>query len=401
MDNKTNIFAISQRAEAARKAGKDVIDGSVGMLLDEAGKLCQLPSVVKALTDKDNLRLAYPPFVGYPDYLDNLYDWIMGPSGETAKANAIVKGFATLGGTGALHVAFQYAKAQGFEVLIPGICWPNYLTIAKWSGATVKSYRLFDQKGGFDLEAIKKAIAKDAHHFRGFLVVVNDPCENPTGYTLTDEESQKLFAFADSSMEELGTKVDLCFDAAYLDFAKKRPLWLDLIAQGSFKHKNFIAFSASKTLGIYGCRLGALFAFFSLKKGDKADNMIALLTEYALGNYSMANGEGMGLIAPLFGKANAANTRKEIQVMIDMLHVRSDALLTEINANHIGTQPYKEGFYVTVKTGLKNPEELCAALEAKDIYVAPVGMNMIRIAICSLARGQEKRLVAALKELGL
>ena len=97
-----NIFGANNRANAlAEKIGVDnVINGTVGSILDEEGQLVMLHVVqeaYKALTPKE--IVAYAPIQGYPDYLEAVIDQCFGQS----RPNGYIQACATSGGSGVLH----------------------------------------------------------------------------------------------------------------------------------------------------------------------------------------------------------------------------------------------------------------------------------------------------------
>lgn len=397
-NEKSNIFLISDRAKKAKAAGRDVIDGTVGMFLNEEGVLSRLPAVSDILKDFSSLDLQYSPVGGSQRYLDSALEWMLGEErAKKAKADNSVASFATLGGTEALYLAFRYAQTENFELLIPGIGWPNYQNIAKSAQIQYKPYSLFDEEGKFNIASIKKIIQKDKLKFRGFSIVVNDPCQNPTGYTMSDQEVEDLFKMVEAVSAREKTRIEIIFDAAYLDFSSKSPKWMDLMLLPRKMIKCELLFSASKSFGIYGLRAGAIYAFFNPEKSDKARNFLDMCQNEAYGIYSAPSSAGIYAVEKLLAPENRAKLKEEISVWKEQLQQRSEALLDSLEENEIPHFPYEEGFYLLVKTPT-DPVAICEKLEKKDVYLAPVGLNTIRISIASLTLNQIPEIGPLLKE---
>ena len=96
------------------------------------------------------------------------------------------------GGTGALSIAFNLFLDPAETVLLPSIIWRNYKLIAKKAGVKSDTYQLFNSEGKFNITNLCSKIEEYSLNQKNILVVLNDPCQNPTGYCLSDEEHLKL-----------------------------------------------------------------------------------------------------------------------------------------------------------------------------------------------------------------
>ncbi len=268
MNPKTEILLIAGRARKAKAEGQDIVDGTIGMLMDDSGKLADLPAVTAQL--REPLDLSYPPIAGDPAFTQGVFTWVFGKQAEKARLNNSVSVFGTLGGTGAVFMAMRFAGLERFEILGPGIGWPNYVTIAEANGLSYRPYGIFDDQGNFGFANIEKLVSRDAGKFRGFLIIVNDPCQNPTGYSLSPAEGQEIFDRLNAIADHYHTRIDVLFDVAYLDFAASRPTWIEKISRGETGPvSSLIAFSCSKNFGVNGIRLAAPVALFPKRNRDQ------------------------------------------------------------------------------------------------------------------------------------
>lgn len=396
MDPKTEILLISERASKAKAERDDVIDGTIGMLMGNDGELAVIPAVSKTFGERLNFK--YPPISGDPRYKDLAFQWVFGDSKAEAEKNNEVNLFGTLGGTGAVFMAMRYAGHQDYEILIPDIAWPNYKTIAEANGLSASEYSLFTKEGGFNFPAVEAKVREAKKNHRGFMLIVNDPCENPTGYSLTREEGEELYEKVAEWGEEYNISASLLFDIAYLDFAAQVPSWLAIAARGQYGGvETFIAFSASKTFSCYGLRIGELIA---LKPKPAplgySKALVGYLSKLARGIYSMPNGTGMRALAKIMDPAVVRDTKAQVHAIERILRERGNKIGDSLKSLRVPFLPYKEGFFLTVATNGKNAVDITQALEREGIYLVPMPPHFIRVSIGSLKSGQESPLAKAL-----
>lgn len=109
------------------------------------------------------------------------------------------------------------------------------------------------------------------------LAIINDPCHNPTGYSLTNEEWKKLIA-AINQLSKKGPFV-LLDDIAYIDYSYNLDTCRNYMANFNDIGEDvmiIVAFSSSKTLTSYGLRCGAAVV---LAKREEAVNEFISLSE--------------------------------------------------------------------------------------------------------------------------
>ena len=64
------IFGLHQEAVARAAAGETILDATIGVLLDDSGKLAVLPTAAKAVHDVATIDFAsYAPIAGNPEFL--------------------------------------------------------------------------------------------------------------------------------------------------------------------------------------------------------------------------------------------------------------------------------------------------------------------------------------------
>ena len=158
----------------------------------------------------------------------------------------------SLGGTGALRIALEFAKRQcgAQTVWISNPTWPNHNAIAKAVGLTDRPYRYYNAKShGLDWDGLIEDLAAAQ---KGDVVLLHGCCHNPTGIDPTPEQWATL---AKMSAEQGWLPL---FDFAYQGFG--HGLEEDAVGLRTFLQNNrelLIASSYSKNFGMYNERVGA------------------------------------------------------------------------------------------------------------------------------------------------
>lgn len=393
------INRASDAAERAIKAEKEdlgeVTDSTIGSILDDEGKLLTIPQVVEVFHTSD-LYFGYPPIDGFKLYRERTTSWILGSNLKTAKENHTLLTFSTMGGTGAISMAFRFAQTYGFEVLFPELGRPCYTDIANGASAYYRKYQLFDRDFKFNIKAVSDMVQEDKNRFKGFLLVINDPCQNPSGHTMSKEECQELFDTVSKINRTGGTRIAILWDVAYMSYAKESPAWLPMVCQADGAFTSLIAFSASKSFALYGLRLGMILGI--LPKGDEKtkDILFNIFARTAKQSYIVTDGLGMSALENVMSPEVAKSVKPQLTSMGNLLRDRGERMKAALDEQDISYLPYQEGFYLTAVVE-SNPEILSQFLEKRKVFLYPMQPRYLRISIAALKPGQEKTIARAIK----
>jgi aromatic-amino-acid transaminase len=383
------IFALNREATQRRAKGERVINATVGALLDDDGQLSILPTVIDAVRAVEARKAAgYTPIAGVPDYLDAVVRDLLGssPLGDIAVAAS------TPGGTGALRHAVTTFLDHGQSLVTPSYYWGPYQTICDENERGLRTFPMFNTAGGFDVDGFARALDEAARAQGRLLVFLNDPCHNPTGYSMTAAE----WTGVSDALREVSAKVPTAVlaDVAYLAFAKDTTSFLAHLAPLAERAAVLFAWSGSKAFGLYGQRVGALVACVA-DKGQRAAVQNAMA--YACrGTWSNCNAAGQHAVARcLTEPAVAAAVRDERARLIALL----DGRVAAFNAAAAGTAlrypRYDGGFFVTLFA--RDPKGAAERLKARGVFVVP-GKDSLRVALCSVAKADIPALVSALTD---
>lgn len=389
--SKTDIIAINTMAKKDAYDGNKVINASIGTFLDSDKQVGAVKLVKDALNDHIVESLGYPGVLGDNKYLNAVMKYIFKDKLDTI--NSLYSPFigGTMGGTGAISLAFNIFLEEGDTVLLPDVNWTNYKLIAEKAHATCMTYNMFTKEGGLDIESIKETIIKARESHQRILLVINDPCHNPTGYCMDEREYDELFAM----LNEEGNKGYLVtlFDIAYISFYHVEGHQCNLINKLSEAKTNFlslICFSCSKLFGLYGLRLGALVA---LSQTDEAKNEISrAFGACARGTYSVPVGTAEHAVAVVLSDEKLTKELEdEVLANSDELYIRSQAILEALKKAGIEYYPYKSGFFITLK--IDHAFEIYERLIKSHMYVVPMSESTIRLAISGMTKDEVVTLI--------
>ena len=395
--NPYGIIAISGMAKEDAKQGNEVINGSIGVFLDEGGELGKVEEVRKALSSHICDKLGYPSSLGDKEYLDAVFSWTF--EGYEERINELYSPFlgSTLGGTGALFSSFNLFLEEGESVLLPDLMWSNYKLLAERAKVSHLEYSLFDEEGRFNLASLQEAISSSLKKEGKVIALINDPCQNPTGYCLSEEDYDSLF----SMLEEEGKKGRLIvlFDIAYLSYRPDLGSPFKLIEKLAERKAGFLpllCFSCSKLFGVYGLRSGALIALCSSE--EEKESVSEAFSSFARGTYSCPVGSAnYALSVAMSDPSSRKKILSEIEANRKELEERGKTLVKELDEAGIPHYPYQAGFFLTIKTK-KDAYEVFASLKQKHIYIVPLSDSLMRIALSGLTTPGCASLVKALKE---
>ena len=374
------VFALNGRAKAATAAkGKDaVINAVIGALLDDNGDLVVMSSVVDAIRTLGPADYAeYAPITGTPAFREAVKKALFGrflPEGN-------IEVCATPGGTGSITSVIKNYSNAGDAVLTHDWCWANYRNICSEHGRTLKTFRFFNEEGGFDSADLGKQIAALAETQDQVVLMINTPAHNPTGYALSLEDWDNVI----SVLNAAPCKVVLFLDVAYIDYAGEddevRAFMPKLAGLGD-NVLTVYGYSASKTLTAYGMRCGAIVC---VAPDEETATEFRRASEYsARSTWSNCNRSAQVVMGRIYSDPELlAKVDAERRGYRDMLLERGRIFEKTLNDNGVECVPFSAGFFVTI--ACDDPAAVSAKLEEQDIFVLALPKG-IRVSIASISK---------------
>ena len=396
-EDKSNIITLGAIAKEEKKKDPSVINATIGMYYSEDGKLVTYESVNKALEAlTDDEKYAYASTPGSASYHEALKRWIFREYYDEFMEKTFVSCMATPGGSGAISNTFSNYLNEGDEALLPSFMWGNYKQFAYENHASYRTYNLF-KDGHLDLDDIKKNIYELKEKQGRVLLVINDPCQNPTGYTMTDSEWVSLVDLINEASAD-GTPFILLHDMAYIDYDyrgfKSTRNNLRLYEKLNKNVLVILAFSGSKTLALYGIRIGAQVAI-----STNEENVIDFARANKFSSRAKwSNTTNLG--ANLISKVILDNEMRkafeaELEEARNILVKRAETFIEAAKEVGLKTLPFNCGFFITIPC--ENPDEVYKKLVEKKIHIIPMG-NVLRVTISAITIEDCKKLPKIIKE---
>lgn len=388
--DKDVIFALNAEATRRKQAGDKVVNATIGSLMNDDGSLAVLDSVATLLkhVPRDEWA-AYAPIPGTPQYLEAVIaDTFVGHEALKKAATAV----ATPGGTGALrHALMNYLEA-GQKMLTPSYFWGPYQTLCDEHERGLETFSMFGADGLLDVAALDAKLDAQLKAQGRVLLFINDPCNNPTGYSMRASEWQAV-------VERLVARaaqgpITLLVDMAYFLYgtAKDPRAFMAELTPLLGKVGLLFAWSGSKSFTHYGLRIGALIA---CEADDKERAAVQAALAYACrGTWSNCVRGGQWAVTKLLtDPALKAQCDAEREKLKALLTARVDAFNALARPKQLDYPRYEGGFFVTVFT--PDAEGRAAKMKEHGVYVVPQ-KGAVRVALCSVAQADVAKLVDAL-----
>lgn len=385
------IFALNREANARIARGESVVNATIGAAMDDEGKLAVLPTAARAVQEVEGPAWAgYAPISGSPAFLQAV---IADLFATEPLMREVAIATATPGGTGALRHALANFLEPGQSLLTTSFFWGPYQTLADEAGCKVETFTMFTAGGALDVEALDAALGRQLATQKRVLFFLNDPCHNPTGYSMSQPEWRALTECLVRRSAE--GPITLLVDTAYLAYSAGDPrAFLKELHPLLGKVMLLFAWSASKTFTMYGLRVGAIVA--CIPDAKERATTEAAFSYSCRGTWSNCNAGGLLAITRLL-------TDDKLKAAVDAERdALKKTLFSRVNAFNQLAKPkglryprYEGGFFVTVFRD--NAPEHAARMRERGVFVVPQ-KGALRVALCSAKEADVARLVDALAE---
>jgi len=299
----------------------------VGVYYDDNGKVPVLECVRQA-EQTMAATLAprnYLPIDGMPAYNKAVQSLVFGADSEVVKSGRALT-VQTLGGTGALKVGGDFLRrlnpSAGLWISNPS--WENHRAIFEFAGFKVNEYAYYHAPTrGVDFDGMLASLDQLPS---GSVAVLHACCHNPTGADLTPTQWEKV-------IEVVNKRQIMPFlDMAYQGFADG--IDADAFAVRRFAEACpvvFVSTSFSKSLSLYGERVGALTVVTQSK--DEAARTLSQVKRVIRTNYSNPSTHGAQAVTlVLTTPALRAQWEAELGQMRDRIKLMRSHLVEQIRA---------------------------------------------------------------------
>ncbi len=375
---------LSQAAEAKQAT----LNASIGVALDDDGKLLGLESVSSQVNLPKSEYLGYPPMMGIPKLRKNWQQQLF-------QKNPSLKGeislpVCTVAISHAIHIMGMLFLDKGDDIFLPHLYWENYdLILRTVFGTQFKTFPTFVNNEKFNTEGLKSVLQKSTQKRK--IISLNAP-NNPTGYTPSNEEFQEISRILLAEAEQ-GTKVVVLLDDAYFglvfdESASKESLF-SFIAH---LHPNILAVKmdgATKEHYAWGLRVG--FVTFGNKGATPEDYQYLEEKTATMIRASVSMGPHISQ-SIMYNAYSSSSFDTESKAHVALLRERFVAMKNELTKHteyndYFESYPCNSGYFASffLKKSL-NAESLRVHLLAKYKVGIIALENNIRIAFSSVKK---------------
>ncbi|MGH8070296.1 MAG: pyridoxal phosphate-dependent aminotransferase [Candidatus Entotheonellia bacterium] len=364
----------------------DAIVSAVGEVVDDQGVRAYLPTFVEEVAriyrEHPDQAIAYADIGGRSGYLETSTRYIL--PGEFADGH--VARVAVAGLASAIYTTLQ-VMAKRADVFVPEPYWPHYPGMIEDLEGRFHGFPLLDAQQSFNAKALALGLREVSPEGTA-AIILNTPCHNPTGYSLTRQDWQHLKAVV-WEHAEAGKRVCLVIDTAYVDYYWQQPqsIQQDIIMPLMPLHERVtlaIGWTISKTFLAYGQRLGTLLMIASTP--EQAADLQQQIYRATMATYSQCSTVPQLAIEHLHADPQKLRQlQAEREPIRAMLARRNAAFESALAQTGLISLPGNGGFFRTVElpAGV-SALDVVRHLAEKRVAMVAASENRLRIAICSV-----------------
>lgn len=399
---------LTQSAEAKEKAHK--YNATIGMAM-EKGHTMHLSSVMAMIDGlKPEEALTYAPSFGIMPLRSAWKDEMLkkNPSlgGENISLPVVTNAI-----THGMSVIADMWVDPGDAIILPDKMWGNYnMIFAVRRGAKIVNFSLFDGDGNFNIEAFEKCLHTETKKRDKIIVILNFP-NNPTGYTITLQEGDRIADILED-LAQKGTNVlaltdDAYFGLFYEDAVLKESIFSRLVG----RNPRLMAVKldgATKENYVWGLRVGFI-TYGSCLNGDYGKVYDALERKTAgavRGSISNASHLGQSIIfKSLQAGTYSAEKEEKFQIMKERALEVKRVLADRKYDSAWDVYPFNSGYFMCLRIRSVDAEELRVhLLDGYGVGLISLGKTDLRVAFSCIEKEDIQELfdtiLQGVKELG-
>ena len=393
------IFAWFSRYLSAVKSGVDAVNGTVGTLLDDSGRLFVHEAVLAAIHRQSATDIAaYAPLRGLPAFRELAIDLAVGHH-RNELSHLHPRAFATPGGCGALYLSAANLAAPGDAVLLRECHWGPYRTILRENGLHAATWPLIGPAapdGRFvDSESLFSSLSSLAHDQASVLMWINDPAHNPTGLSLGSDDRQILLnSVVSAALDYPDVGFSLLIDAAYARYSSEPHGWAGTLGDLKEWPTNLlvaVAVSCSKSHTIYGMRLGALVTFHP--ESEVHEQLETTWLHTGRGTWSGTPRLPQSALIDLHTSVLEEEWLDSVLKAKDLLDGRRAHFIDLCREHGVSLLPSHDGYFAWHPCS--DPESVAAEVAEDSVFLVPLDKG-VRIGLCAIPEASLSRVALAL-----
>jgi len=371
--------------QAADAKGR-MINGTIGIALDEAGDPLHLPGLDQWVQLPPQDAYPYAPSYGKPALRD-IWQAMLRDKNPMLGDRLISRPVVTNALTHGLSTAGALFLDPGDHLILPDLFWGNYRLLFEYGcGAQLTTYPTF-KGGGFNVEGLRARLAEGGPGKR--VVILNFP-NNPSGYTCTEAEA---FAIRDVLVESAnrGQDVVCLIDDAYFGLVFREGVFRESIfGVLAHAHPGLLAVKidgATKEDCVWGYRVGFLTYGFQGADSDALGALEDKTAGHVRSTISNASHPAQSLLLKTYQSPQYPQWKADIyRVLKERFEVVESTLEAHPEYREsFEVLPFNSGYFLCVRPHSAEPEQIrLALLENHDTGLIATG-DLLRIAYSSVS----------------
>ena len=370
---------LSQAADAKGKK----INATIGIAVEDDKSPMRLKSIANNILLEPKDVFPYAPSYGKPELRQTWKEKIKekNPSLEANISLPVVTNALTHG----LSMIGYLFINPGEKIILPDKFWGNYkLIFENGYNAMLDTFNTF-KNFGFDTESFKQKLAED----KGKKIILLNFPNNPSGYTPSEEEAEKIISIIKQSAEA-GNEIIVICDDAYFGLVFKEGIYKEsLFSKLADLHENVLAVKAdgiTKEDYVWGFRVGFLTY---ASKGIAEETFKALEEKTAgavRGNISNSPHLSQSLVLKAFTSPDYEAEKKEKYELLKKRYSKVQEILKNKKfSEFFSSLPFNSGYFMCIELKDMDAEKVRQTLLKKyDTGVISI-KNLLRIAFSSVA----------------
>lgn len=376
---------VAQAAEAKDKK----INATIGEAIEDDGTPMRLQSIAKNILMPPTI-FKYASTYGDQELRKKWFEMIIqkNPSIKTEISLPIVTAAVTHGLTVVGHLFVN----PNDEVLVTDNYWGNYkLTFENIMGAKIKTFNTFKQNS-LDLTDFENKMSEKGKK----IVILNFP-NNPTGYTPTNDEAEKITKIMLKSAE-LGNEIVAICDDTYFGLIYENGVYSESIfSKLANLHENILAIKldgATKEDYVWGFRVG--FITYGCKNMTKEiSNALEAKTAGVIrATISNVSNLSQKLILNALNSPTYQNEKIEKYNVLKRRYLKVKEILKNQKYDEFFTPlPCNSGYFMCVELKNNIDAEKVRQILLKKYDTGVVALNkLLRVAFSSVSESQMQQL---------
>ncbi|MFP4194178.1 MAG: aminotransferase class I/II-fold pyridoxal phosphate-dependent enzyme [Desulfobacterales bacterium] len=379
---------LSQSAEAKEKATR--LNATIGIAKQEGGAMV-LPSVmgcVSGLAPEESVT--YAPSFGIPElrrqWRESIFEKNPSLGGRQISLPVVVNGI-----THAISIFADIWTDPDDVVVLPDMMWGNYNMIFNVRNKVrLSHYPIFTQQGGYNVDGLADCVKKEAEKNDKVIVLLNFP-HNPTGYTVTEDEADRIVEVL-TDAAEAGTNIIVVCDDAYFGLVYEEGVLCEsLFARFCGKHPRLLPVKldgATKENYVWGLRVGFI-TYGVTADDDKADLYDALERKTAgcvRGNISNSSHLSQSIVLKSMRDENhQAEKREKYELLKSRANTVKSVLRDPKYSSAWDVYPFNSGYFMCIRLKSVNAEKLRVhLLDNYGVGLIALGEHDLRVAFSCL-----------------